>query len=157
MIYDIKAIPTTYRNVNFRSRLEARWAAFFDLLEWKWIYEPFDFNGWIPDFQLLELPSVKNGYGEQYIHDPNPFVEIKPFTDTKEIDEFYPKIQLAMPKGSLVIFFGTHPFMTASYGKEGYNDTVHIDQAFVRDEECDIQDADELWKIAGNSVQWKGR
>jgi hypothetical protein len=44
------AIPTTYRGVNFRSRLEARWAVFFDALGWDWQYEPVDLNGWIPDF-----------------------------------------------------------------------------------------------------------
>lgn len=52
MIYDIKAIPTTYAGVQFRSRLEARWAAFFDLCGWKWDYEPFDLDGWAPDFML---------------------------------------------------------------------------------------------------------
>lgn len=52
MTYTIKAIPTTYAGVNFRSRLEARWAAFFDLCEWKWDYEPFDLDGWAPDFLL---------------------------------------------------------------------------------------------------------
>jgi hypothetical protein len=45
-------IPTTYHGVRFRSRLEARWAAFFDLLQWSWCYEPFDLDGWIPDFAL---------------------------------------------------------------------------------------------------------
>ncbi len=52
MAYTIKAIPTTYAGVNFRSRLEARWAAFFDLCGWKWDYEPFDLDGWAPDFLL---------------------------------------------------------------------------------------------------------
>lgn len=45
-------IPTTYRTQRFRSRLEARWAAFFDLVGWRWTYEPFDTNGWIPDFLI---------------------------------------------------------------------------------------------------------
>jgi hypothetical protein len=36
----------------FRSRLEARWAAFFDLAGWHWQYEPFDLAGWTPDFSL---------------------------------------------------------------------------------------------------------
>ncbi|KEA07498.1 hypothetical protein [Rhizobium rhizogenes] len=52
MIYSIKAIPTTYNHVQFRSRLEARWAAFFDLCGWTWDYEPFDLDGWAPDFML---------------------------------------------------------------------------------------------------------
>lgn len=49
----IKAIPTTYKGRQYRSRLEARWAAFFDLMGWQFEYEPFDLNGWIPDFALL--------------------------------------------------------------------------------------------------------
>lgn len=49
---EFAAIPTMYNGVQFRSRLEARWAAFFDLCGWQWEYEPFDLNGWIPDFML---------------------------------------------------------------------------------------------------------
>lgn len=45
-------IPTTYKSVRFRSRLEARWAAFFDLIEWDWTYEPIDLAGYIPDFGI---------------------------------------------------------------------------------------------------------
>lgn len=45
-------IATRYAETIFRSRLEARWAAFFDLLEWKWTYEPFDGSGYIPDFLI---------------------------------------------------------------------------------------------------------
>lgn len=52
MNYTIKAIPTTYKHTVFRSRLEARWAAFFDLAGWEWDYEPFDLSGWAPDFLL---------------------------------------------------------------------------------------------------------
>jgi hypothetical protein len=48
----LSAIPTEYAGVNFRSRLEAKWAAMFDLLEWEWEYEPFDLDGYIPDFVL---------------------------------------------------------------------------------------------------------
>lgn len=46
------SIPTKYKGIQFRSRLEAKWAAFFDLLDWDWTYEPFDLHGWIPDFAL---------------------------------------------------------------------------------------------------------
>lgn len=48
----IEAIPTRLRGVRYRSRLEARWAEFFRLLEWDAYYEPFDLDGWIPDFVL---------------------------------------------------------------------------------------------------------
>jgi hypothetical protein len=46
-------IPTTYKGVRFRSRLEARWGAFFDAIEWPWTYEPLDLLGYIPDFGIL--------------------------------------------------------------------------------------------------------
>jgi hypothetical protein len=65
MDIDRRAIPTMYRGTQYRSRLEAKWAAFFDLLEWPYEYEPFDLNGWIPDFilktaipVLVEVKSV---------------------------------------------------------------------------------------------------
>jgi hypothetical protein len=47
------AHPTTYGGARFRSRLEARWAAFFDLAGWRWEYEPLDLEGWSPDFALI--------------------------------------------------------------------------------------------------------
>lgn len=51
------AIPTEYKGYRFRSRLEARWAVFFDACEVKWEYEPEGFklpNGqlYLPDFLL---------------------------------------------------------------------------------------------------------
>jgi hypothetical protein len=33
----VNAIETVYRGSLFRSRLEARWAAFFDLFGWDWV------------------------------------------------------------------------------------------------------------------------
>jgi hypothetical protein len=64
----IKAIETIYKGYRFRSRLEARWAVFFDGLGIQWEYEPegfektlaYEANGiekvttyrWLPDFFL---------------------------------------------------------------------------------------------------------
>lgn len=48
-------IPTKHKGRQFRSRLEARWGTFFDLVGWQYEYEPFDCNGWIPDFALKRL------------------------------------------------------------------------------------------------------
>ena len=70
MNYEIAAIPTQYNGINFRSRLEARWAAMFDLLEWEWTYEPLDFDGWIPDFAI---------HGASVI-----YVEVKPVGEFPE-------------------------------------------------------------------------
>lgn len=54
----IAAIPTEYAGVRFRSRLEAKWAAFFDAAGWPWAYEPLDLDGYVPDF-VLSMPIGK--------------------------------------------------------------------------------------------------
>jgi len=48
----IVAKPTAYAGINFRSRLEARHAAMFDLLGFTWEYEPECEGKYIPDFVL---------------------------------------------------------------------------------------------------------
>jgi len=53
----IRAIETTYSGYKFRSRLEARWAVFFDALQIVWQYEPegyvlSDGTHYLPDFYL---------------------------------------------------------------------------------------------------------
>ena len=47
-----KSTPTQYNGVNFRSRLEANWAVFFDLCCISWKYEPVECEGWVPDFMI---------------------------------------------------------------------------------------------------------
>lgn len=62
--YDIRAIPTIYRGITFRSRLEAKWAVFFDALNWDWIYEHQYFKlssgNYLPDFYFPDF----NAYAE---------------------------------------------------------------------------------------------
>jgi len=69
----IKAIETTYKGYRFRSRLEARWAVFFDTLGIKWEYESEGYekeifaNGrtetirYLPDFFLPHPRPDANG------------------------------------------------------------------------------------------------
>lgn len=59
----IKPIETSYKGYRFRSRLEARWAVFFDALNIRWEYEPegFDlgkYGYYLPDFFLPDLEAV---------------------------------------------------------------------------------------------------
>ncbi len=49
------AIPTTYKGIEFRSRLEARVACFLDAYNLVWDFEPIDLKRYIPDF-LVEFP-----------------------------------------------------------------------------------------------------
>jgi hypothetical protein len=53
----IRAIETSYRGCRFRSRLEARWAVFFQTLGVRWEYEPEGFvlstgQWYLPDFRV---------------------------------------------------------------------------------------------------------
>jgi hypothetical protein len=53
----MKAIETEYKGILFRSRLEARWAIFFDAFNLEWVYEPDCFilsnnQKYTPDFYL---------------------------------------------------------------------------------------------------------
>ncbi|KAK1177908.1 hypothetical protein B7755_006885 [Streptomyces sp. NBS 14/10] len=53
----VKAKETSYQGYRFRSRLEARWAVFFDTLGVRWEYEPegyvLDGKSYLPDFRLV--------------------------------------------------------------------------------------------------------
>ncbi len=76
---EIKAIPTEYKGYRMRSRLEARWAVFFDALELDWEYEAEGLllpNGvkYLPDF-LLHIPDsislfVEVKHGDLCLGDP---------------------------------------------------------------------------------------
>lgn len=58
----IAAIPTSYAGCLFRSRLEARWAVFFDALDIKWEHEPEGFDTsvgrYLPDFRIHGLDGT---------------------------------------------------------------------------------------------------
>lgn len=64
----LRVLPTKYGGVLFRSRLEARWAVFFDALGLRWEYEPEGFH----------LPSGECYLPDFRLHDPNYFAEVKP-------------------------------------------------------------------------------
>jgi hypothetical protein len=81
-----KGIPTTYCHINMRSRLEARWAAFFDLCGWRWEYEPIDEIGWVPDFLLIgKRDAIK--------------VEVKPIAWTFQNGDDQPLIPVGIDYG----------------------------------------------------------
>ncbi len=69
----LKAIETIYKGYRFRSRLEARWAVFFDVLHIAWEYEKegYDLDGiwYLPDFWLPKQEA---------------YFEVKPAAPTEE-------------------------------------------------------------------------
>lgn len=86
------SIPETYNGIQFRSKLEADWARFFDRHRIKYAYESegFDLNGlwYLPDFYLPEIKT---------------FVEVKGALDDKDETKMFALARVAAPKGIMVI------------------------------------------------------
>lgn len=69
------SIETQYAGCRFRSRLEARWARFFDHMGIRWQYEPQGFI--IPDRLNLTAESSWSYLPDFYLPDSNVWVEVK--------------------------------------------------------------------------------
>lgn len=146
MRYSIKAHPTPYNGVLYRSRLEARWAAFFDLCEWEHEYEPIDLEEWTPDF-YVKIPCTHSECGGFH----GLLVEVKPYFSLREFEGHpctgYPRGE-GLPMGvHAAAAFGVGPdvtnFYLIHYILEGFFDVFEW-----------VYNAGDLWKEAGNRVQW---
>jgi hypothetical protein len=111
-IYDkIPAKPTKYKGRLYRSRLEARVAAFFELSEWKFEYEPCDLKGWSPDF-FVTFNSGRSA-----------FVEVKPLKDSFDLVKIFNATSLEnygvvlIAEESMVVLFksGFNSFNLSQY------------------------------------------
>ncbi len=90
-----RAIETAYAGCRFRSRLEARWAVFFDGIGAKWDYEPEGYElpsgRYLPDFRLQGVEC---------------WVEIKPVgPDAREM-RFAEELAVSTDR-AIAIFVGT--------------------------------------------------
>jgi len=177
-----RSYPTSYNGSRFRSRLEAKWAAFFDLIGWRWTYEPFDTSGYIPDFAI-------HGQATPLL------VEVGPCEFLSEFSEKAEKPLAAFGRERTVLILGIDPLILqqgvpassplAGYltndGEDGWEQTAPARWAICRDcgrpgiwhefgyyrlRPCGHHDGkdhlktiDELqiaqnWRDAGNRVQW---
>lgn len=154
-----------YNGVQYRSRLEARWAAFFDLIHWEHEYEPIDLPGWSPDFRVVFLCGHSECRGSHSL-----LVEVKPYWrieqfsghpcmdyaygfrngghfDSVDILAHEGKTAYRIPADASAAF-GANPEVTEwemSHGNSGGMDCLlnWIQPGYSR-----------LWKQAGNTVQW---
>ena len=96
----IKAIETVYNGYRFRSRLEARWAVFFDVLNVDYEYEKegFDLDGkwYLPDFWMI--------YADDGFHGSF-WLEIKATLPTREEIDLARRLAY-MTKGGVFIATG---------------------------------------------------
>jgi len=100
------AITTKYDGIEYRSRLEARWAAFMKNIGWEIVYEPFDGDGYIPDFLVQ---------GERPL-----LIEVKPAATQKEYGAAVPKAEkgLASHWRHDILIVGISPYWVSDDGIE---------------------------------------
>jgi len=149
----MKAIPTPYGGCRFRSRLEARWAAFFDLAALDWDYEPIDLDGWAPDFSIHSAGETVYAEVKPVEMEVDP--QIGPIGPKKD-----PSFQKAEKfwKTHWVLKLGMCPPRDADYFTIG----ALMDPPegvgpkwFDVAEGLKVNDATTLWRIAGARVQWR--
>lgn len=161
-------IPTDYAGTHFRSRLEARWAAFFDLVGWSWTYEPFDAEDYIPDFLIAgdapflvevgpcitELDYYEKSVKPQRIPQPPTLVIGVAATFAgraaglivNDLPGLVSPTFWVRCGSKLSIFSGDN--MTRPCGHRGRNGHALV---------WDHDELTALWRRAGNDVQWKAR
>jgi hypothetical protein len=176
------SIPTEYNCTRFRSRLEARWAAWFDLVGWRWDYEPTDMHGWCPDFVIY------GALGHIFVEvKPEPIAEVFKADGSiwgKAIDErhIYSNHVLLLGLGPVVMPIGlaigycNDPDLFDSncvglaLGQRAHQGTLlgyaHRDSGWYdrvtgypgdQSPACDQKAAIEAWARAGTAVQWRGK
>lgn len=135
----IKPIETEYRGYRFRSRLEARWAVFFDTIGAKWEYEPEGFEladgtKYLPDFLLHDV----RGRGVQF-SGGDIYVEIKGVLTPDDLHKIrlfagYGQGEFGEPAGKPIIIFGQIPEMKWVTGRH-FNGTPYAFWSFSCPEE----------------------
>ncbi len=138
----LKPIETLYNGYRFRSRLEARWAVFFDALDIEYEYEPEGYDlgpaGWyLPDF---------------YLRHQNCYAEIKPrgrLMYNLKCD------RLSFYSERTVLHIGGNPwpgeYGIIVYDSENGNYTELM--GFALDEEGGLWCADDDWSICLNPTE----
>lgn len=151
-------IPTVGpQGIRYRSRLEARWARFFELCRWPVAYEPdMNLRQWIPDFLVLQGCGL--------------LVEIKPERSLAELVERHqPRIEASgvvapcLLLGATLAYSGvsSDPFVGA-VGMDGMSGTWSWKFVpwsklccLAGAEAITFKVAQKFWVRAGNQLQWR--
>lgn len=164
-----RAIPTLYAGVQFRSRLEAKWAAFFDVVGWQWEYEPEGFPGWIPDFALFCRQAILLVEVKPTMEFPaETILELSRLANGREIAILgQSPFRYDTPSGPYIgwlrdpeAWSGRHPdypgWGDAAIGGTGADVAiVPGDRESVGRDPVHCDDARAWWRRACNAVQWR--
>ena len=168
--YDgIQPKPVKWNGVQMRSKLEATWAAFFDICGWRWEYEPETFGLWAPDFVL-------HGSDGPIWVEVKPIVEVDPNVVAKMVGNAPPNDELLLLGSGVEHGFGwfarerwgvgwtpkgsSHPVDNARFGKGndqydfcGENGDYDGRMFEIRGP-WGYEDAPHVWAKAKNAVQF---
>jgi hypothetical protein len=143
------AIPTRYNGIQFRSRLEARYAAYFDLRgDTEWQYEPLEMPGWIPDFTITVHVGEKTA---KYLVEVKPIEDVKQFANSDDGKKVLKAI--AADFETEKVWFNYHGFLimglSPAYmwywpGPKGFHKGQVPNENLIA-----------CWKEAGNRTQWR--
>ena len=132
-----------YRNIQFKTRLEAKWSSFFDLAGWRWWVNPKEVGEWAPDFKVKFDCSHSECRGYHSL-----LVAVLPLNSIQE--------------------FGSHPCLHHSYGhdiaedggaafgalpKATHWEIVHGAGGGIEDIYSRVRDVDILWQQAEESLR----
>lgn len=136
-----------YDGLEFRTPLEAQWAAFFDLVGWRWRVSPAAVDNWRPDFEVCFESSHPACSGSLTL-----LVAVLPI---EKLSDFkgHPclsrssKANRGQPHwvADAGAAFGMNPSVTKwLVAGKGSLETFDVHSL--------VDDADELWAAAGNQV-----
>lgn len=144
---------TFYGGIWFRSRLEAHWACFFDLAEWKWEYEPIDLVDWTPTFRV-EFPCGHSECPTSHVLlvDVQPYSDIASFAGHRCLDFAYGECRMPTGKAESIpadasAAFGINPDVTYWEMSHGAGGGVERIQEWIH------ADVNDLWNTAGNILR----
>ncbi len=138
-----------YDGVLFRSSLEAQWAAFFDLIGWKWEYRPLHFGAFEPSFKVLTRRNLVM------------MIEVKPIEASASQDEVLHEFEGCVPWYDLAEAGGNPMLLLGSEPRETHLGW-RLSKNYLKDEEPFItRDAvrlsakhADLWRRAGNTIEY---
>ncbi|OAE40651.1 hypothetical protein [Agrobacterium tumefaciens] len=140
---------TEYSGVLFRSSLEAQWAAFFDLIGWKWEYRQLHFGAYEPCFKVLTRRNLMV------------IIEVKPIEPTAsqnavlhEFEGCVPWYDLTEAGGEPMLLLGTGPRKT-HLGWRLSKNYLQDEEPFITQDAVKLSSKHaDLWRRAGNTIAY---
>jgi hypothetical protein len=165
MKYTIRAHPTEFRGTMYRSRLEARWAAFFHLAGIDYQYEPVDLPGWSPDFRITwACGHSMCPANHSILIEVKPYPKIEDFNGHKCMKHFYGHGDIPACSSAA---FGENPWVTywqMCHGSGGGEERLEDNFHWITEHRHGYREPsglfvatktmDQFWAEAGSLTQW---